>query len=559
MTLAIEPDGLLHFNSAPDRFWSTANVGEALPGVVTPLGWSVWGPAIELGMRDTFMRLGALEPRRVAIPSDPSDRVVSIFYGRGALSVSFLCEMGNRLPGTSGGAIAEQLLGTVPPGLPSRRELGRMPVVATRMPVAVALIRRQVIQGTAHIHEWWTQWLARMDDLDVPGTQQALDDARKMLIAMTTIQARGVFVGVQAVYDQLLALIERSGIDQTAAGGLMAGQGSHAETAIIRDLWDMGRERLTMETFLARHGYHGTGEGQLLNKMWREDPEPVRRLAAQYAAREDGEDPVALEHERVTQREAAERELLAALPAIQRPAARLILKLAVQRIPLRGVAKEALIRALDVVRASARRMGTILTEQGVLSEPDDAFYFTADELMAGPGGDAAELARERSALYRQLLELDVPKHWQGLPEPFELAGVELEDSLSVSGIGGSGGVVEGRVRLVHDPTEDDVEPGEVLVSPTTDPSWASVLFLCSALVVDIGGPLSHAAVVSRELGIPCVIGTKNGTAILRTGDLVRVDGTAGTVEVLERASPADQPPPEPVGGASSTSDLGAQR
>ena len=91
------------------------------------------------------------------------------------------------------------------------------------------------------------------------------------------------------------------------------------------------------------------------------------------------------------------------------------------------------------------------------------------------------------------------------------------------------------MRLVADPVEADVEPGEVLVCPTTDPSWASILFLSAALVVDIGGPLSHAAVVAREMGIPCVIGTGNGTAILRAGDHVRVDGTAGTVEVLRRA------------------------
>jgi pyruvate, water dikinase len=89
--------------------------------------------------------------------------------------------------------------------------------------------------------------------------------------------------------------------------------------------------------------------------------------------------------------------------------------------------------------------------------------------------------------------------------------------------------------VVHDPTEVDVEPGEIIVAPTTDPSWAAVLFLATALVVDIGGPLSHAAVVSRECGIPCVIGTDNGTAVLRTGDFVRVDGNKGTVEILKRA------------------------
>jgi phosphoenolpyruvate synthase/pyruvate phosphate dikinase len=76
---------------------------------------------------------------------------------------------------------------------------------------------------------------------------------------------------------------------------------------------------------------------------------------------------------------------------------------------------------------------------------------------------------------------------------------------------------------------------EILVAPTTDPSWSSIMFVSSALVVDIGSALSHAAVVARELGLPCVVNTREGTRLLRTGDRVRVDGTAGTVEILERS------------------------
>jgi pyruvate,water dikinase len=89
--------------------------------------------------------------------------------------------------------------------------------------------------------------------------------------------------------------------------------------------------------------------------------------------------------------------------------------------------------------------------------------------------------------------------------------------------------------VVLDPSFADVEPGEILVSATTDPSWASIMFLSSALIVDIGGSLSHAAVVARELGIPCVVNTRRGSTLLHTDDLVRVNGGAGTVEILERA------------------------
>ncbi|MGX9225229.1 PEP-utilizing enzyme [Streptomyces albus] len=110
-------------------------------------------------------------------------------------------------------------------------------------------------------------------------------------------------------------------------------------------------------------------------------------------------------------------------------------------------------------------------------------------------------------------------------------------------------MTEGVVRVVHDAAFTEVEPGDILVCATTDPSWASVLFLSGALVVDVGGPLSHAAVVAREIGVPCVVGTGDGTRALATGDRVRVDGGAGTVEVLDRAAVLTAQ--EPKGGSAS--------
>src|SRR5262249_20146286 len=100
------------------------------------------------------------------------------------------------------------------------------------------------------------------------------------------------------------------------------------------------------------------------------------------------------------------------------------------------------------------------------------------------------------------------------------------------GIGVSRGIAEGVVRVVTDPSFTEVEQDEILVAPTTDPSWSSIMFISAALVVDIGGALSHAAVVARELDIPCVVNTQNGSQVLRTGDRVRVDGDQGTVERL---------------------------
>jgi pyruvate,water dikinase len=171
----------------------------------------------------------------------------------------------------------------------------------------------------------------------------------------------------------------------------------------------------------------------------------------------------------------------------------------------------------------------------VLRDPDDIFYLTVEELGRPLPPDVQALVdrrRERRAFYKTL---ELPAMWKGSPTPRTTEAMHYDTLDHVEGIGVSPGVVEGVARVVHDPSFADVAPDEVLIAPTSDPSWSAILFISRALVVDIGGALSHAAVVARELGVPCVVGTRNGTEAIRTGDLVRVDGHTGVVTVVKRA------------------------
>lgn len=540
----------LHSRSGPDTYWSTTNVGEAFPGVVTPLGWSLCGPGVEVGIRDSYARVGALPRKEVRVPDRVEDRLISVFYGRGALNVNFFCRMGARLPGSAPDAIARQFLGELPPGVPARSTLRRLPAVALKMPAAQATVRRDVLRRTAPVKPWWQQWVSRLDTLDLPAARAALDEARSRFTEMLRVQAAGLFIGVQTVYDRLDALVQSAGPAPEVAEALMGGQGSHAESRLIGDLWALGRGAMSLDGFLAEHGYHGPDEGEVSARVWREDPAPVLRLAEQYAALGSGADPGEAAVRRAAARREAERALLAALPAHRRPGARLVLRLALSRIPLRGVAKAAFLQALDVARGAARRIGTHLADEGVLDDPEDVFCFTADELAGALPHDAAGIAAERRAQRAEFQSIALPAHWRGNPEPVRQApaGPAVGLRTGVRGIGAAGGVAEGVVRVVHDAAFTEVEPGDILVCATTDPSWASVLFLSGALVVDVGGPLSHAAVVAREIGVPCVVGTGDGTRALATGDRVRVDGGAGTVEVLDRAAVLTAQ--EPKGGAS---------
>ncbi|MFE3729610.1 PEP/pyruvate-binding domain-containing protein [Nocardia sp. NPDC059154] len=526
-----------HGDLDPEQYYSTANLGEAAPGVLAPLTWSVWGPGAEIAARYGFVQMGVLERSKADVPDEPHERIIQIAYGRAVASVSAFYEMGERIPGASGDMLAEQLLGEVPAGMRRNSTKRRYPHVAWNMPRNFIRTKTALVEKNHEVAAWWTRELARTPHLDLADAQAQFRDATKQFHAATALQAQANILGIPPVFDALRKLVSQVGMDESF-GRLTAGSGDHSEIEVIADIWDLGRGRLEEEEFLRRHGFHGTMEGDIAGTVWREDPTPIRRLAALYREQADDKDPRIAAQRRAAERREAEEELLARVPGpLGRVKARLILKLARRNMPMRGIGKASFLRSLDIARAAARRIGALLVAHGAIDEIDDVMYLTADEIAGTIPADARELITQRRAEQRLYRSYDLPVAFWGCPEP-TIANRTSETVVSnrLSGIGASAGVVEGVARVVTDPSFAEVEPGEVLVAATTDPSWASVMFVSTALVVDIGGTLSHAAVVARELGIPCVVNTGNGTSVLRTGDRVRVDGTTGTVTVLQRTS-----------------------
>jgi pyruvate,water dikinase len=183
-------------------------------------------------------------------------------------------------------------------------------------------------------------------------------------------------------------------------------------------------------------------------------------------------------------------------------------------------------------------------DRGVLADPSHVFQLRHSELrevLAGGTGPGPEHLAERHAQYQRCLTLDLPElvevgnGWlRPLDEAFIrsrglLPPAKLEaDVACLRGIAAAPGVTTATARVLLEP-DDDFAPGDVLVARTVDPGWAPVLACAGAVVLDIGGLLSHGAVVARELGIPCVVNVKAGTELVRPGSVIRVDGSAGEV------------------------------
>jgi phosphohistidine swiveling domain-containing protein len=528
LTLQFDPHETwdnMHHPSRPDVHWSTDNVGEAAPGVLSPLGAAIWGYIGERCTRATFVGIGVMPTSELVVPSQPEDKVVSIFCGRLAMQVEQMTMMGDRLPGTSGQEIAAGIFGSVPDDIEYHPTIRRYPVIAWKLSRTFFGMPRRLAREPPEFHRWWQGQIDALATADLPAARGILTDGLIEFEKALALQSLAVSGHSHLVYSALAGVVQQA---RTGDMGVLSGAGG-AEMNVISDIWRASRGQLTIDQVVREHGFHGPLEGEVSSVVWREDPRPLEHLIAEYA---DREDPRLREADTKTKLPAAQAEVLAALPRSRRPGAKLVLNMAAKRMPLRAVAKRSFLQGLDVIRASARRIGTALTADGVLAEPDDAFYLTSEELLTVPPS-ARDLVARRRERREQYLRVTIPGAWKGLPEPTPVAIPEAGDRVSaVEGIGVSAGVREGIARVVTDPSFAEVEPDEILVAPTTDPSWASIMFISSALVVDMGGPISHAAVVARELGMPCVVNTRTGTRDIRTGDRLRVDGTSGRVEIL---------------------------
>ena len=223
----------------------------------------------------------------------------------------------------------------------------------------------------------------------------------------------------------------------------------------------------------------------------------------------------------------------------------------------RELGKASYLQAADVARAAARRLGELLAGSVALRDPDDVFFATAGELLGSLPADLCERVAFRRERYERYRQLALPATWTGVPTPIPLAS-EADDSvgrLELRGLPASAGVVRGRARRVTDPATAKLEPDEILVCETTDPSWAALFVIAAGVVIDIGGAISHGAIVARELGLPAVINTGEAMRRLRTGDLIEVDGDQGVVRKPAISgsreiylSPVELREPAPVAG-----------
>lgn len=295
--------------------------------------------------------------------------------------------------------------------------------------------------------------------------------------------------------------------------------------------------------FLATWGMRAVGEIDLGKPRWADDPTAVMSSLQAYAALpDDAETPAAGFERGKTEAVAALDRLTATLTRqglMGRLRAKQIAAL-VKRVRATFGARETpkftIVRILGVVRSGLLASGAELVAAGRLTEPDDVLMLHVGELRAAWESDPVTLrtlvAERRAGYAREVRRRQVPRLMLGDGRTF-YEGVADPGDGSLGGSPVSPGVAEGPVRVVLSPANAGLKPGEILVCPGTDPAWTPLFLVAAGLVTEVGGMMTHGSVVAREYGIPAVVGVHDATTRLTTGMRIRLDGSAGTITILD--------------------------
>ena len=562
------------------RIYTRANVGEVFPDPVTPLSWTVAGAKYgEAGWRDALERFGAVTHAEF----DPDNlEVMGVFGGYCYLNVSVSRLMGVRTPGLTWEAIDYSLFGVqpgIPPYEPADGDESDERSAACGATLQWILTTESLPELVEH-QQAIARLRAERPDLTTLPDAALVDRLRDLMGTwFRTLFGEHLFITYcSTVPAGIIAQVCQAVGDPTLANRLIAGIGGVDSAAPSWAMWELGRmaaaspaitaqfeagtgdlvERLrasddpeeqrfvaAFDDFLYEFGSRGPNEWEMRSPTW--ETRPGLALGAIDRMRLTSEIDAPQKHHEAM---AADREALVAhigeqLAGDPETQGQFLAAVRAAGVFLAGRerTKTTIIRLTHEARMAMRELGRRMVEAGHFDDINDFGMIRDDEydaFLADPASFTGTI-RERKAWYAELAALEPPfvVTTGNIPPASTWArrDADRHDLAQpgdvLEGLPGCPGVATGRARVIldsNDPTA--LEPGDVLVAPITDPSWTPLFVPAAAVVVDVGAQISHAIIVSRELGIPCVVSVTGGTKRIPDGATVTVDGTKGTVTVL---------------------------
>jgi pyruvate,water dikinase len=553
-------------------YYTLSNISEVLPGVLTPLSISGIRPLDQAFVKNNT-DLGLMK----GIEPESEYTFLGIFFGRAHINLSVIQAITSKLPFTGSQEFDRMLtedderrpsyrfrptpgalLTLLGSSLRSTYRTRRTPRDAAAME---PLVEERIEHGRRHDfetmpYERYAEWIHICDDLRLPLytlhvsasqfsvvyhdllkrlTEKWLDDASgalasRLVTGLQTLESARPSEGIWDLSRLVKESPEVTGIFEThEPGGVLAAleaAGTEDAEAFLAAL----RE------FLAEYGYRSVFEAEMMLPNWETDPSYVLAMIRNYLGADEASNPRTQEKNQETEREKAMEDALGRLSASRRRIFRYVLGQAQKFITLREFMKALLVKELAQTKKEIMVMSSRFAEDGFIREPIDFYFLTMDEVEAFARGEGADipvndLVPRRKREYERNQKVVLPEYSDGRPRPLSVRELESRGDVEVmEGIPVSPGKVTGRARVITDPRRHaEILPGEILVAPVTDAAWTPLFVTAVAIVVDVGGPLSHGSIVAREFGIPGVLSVGMATRIIKNGQIITVDGDEGKV------------------------------
>jgi len=514
-----------------DYLWASVNTREATPDVMTPYTWS----AMRFGFAQMTMLPGYL----------PVGNICGRIYNNGSVGATAFQALGR---GNSMDASSRELYGINPNEI-DKWNVPRLPLsLRDRMGVfrnifGILMKTRKAMKTVAWFVETNPAWcetqkhtLANLDKAELRNwSEQTLTP---YLLNSFWWMAGSAIVQSNHISKLRKDLNKRLSPDDTVAllSNVSTDNDILASLGIVAGLDRLRRGQISRDEYCQKYGHRGPHETEVYIPRPAEDPEWIdKQLADLEHAPLDVDTLLA---EQRTRYEIA----LARLKKIERRKFDALLhriQEAARLTRLREAARSEVIRTFWVSRNFILREDTFFLE-----------YEEILDLLNGVNETVPQIPARKKAYQKFSALPQYPTLIMGAFDPVQWAAdpnrrtdiydvrrqIKKQFTKQIKGFPGSAGQAEGQVRLLDSPEQgDQLQPGEILVAITTNVGWTPIFPRAAAVITDVGAPLSHAAIVARELGIPAVVGCFNATSTLKNGDRVRVDGGQGLVEIMERA------------------------
>jgi len=559
------------------RVWDNSNIAESYGGVITPLTFSFARRIYESAYRE-FCVLMSVPKSRIARSDDVFPQMLGLIHGRVYYNLVSWYRVLALLPGFQlNRSFMEKMMGVSEP-LPAEivgkiikeNTRGRFSDSLALGRTCIGLVR-QLIGLPKQISRFQSRLDKALSDPPLPPSKMSGDELvflyrdleRQLLRKWDAPLVNDFFAMI--FYGVLSSLCKKWAGDDTGtlqndllldSGEIISAEPPRRiiamaaiaskqpglpelladhETPVPKKLHAIRKNETlndSFEAYLAEFGDRCMEELKLESATVRDDPSSLLISIGSMAMRPPAEAAPKPETPSVT------------LSAWKRPIFNYVLRQARERIRCRENLRFERTRLFGTVRSILRELGKRLHADALLTAPDDVFYLELGEVLSayettGTTADLSKIASLRRSEFSTYETTETPPDRFETRGPihrhqhFEATSAPPTGEASLKGTGACPGIVRGRVRVVLEPRGARLEPGEILVARQTDPGWIVLFPAAAGLLVERGSLLSHSAIVSRELRLPCIVSLPGITTTLKTGDLVEMDGARGTITILD--------------------------